>query len=409
VENESQIISVIEKAKKLKNNVRVLGSGHSFTPLISTQDILLKTENLKGLISYDSTKKSARVRAGTKLHALGHILHEHGLAQENLGDIDVQSLAGAMSTGTHGTGIDLGILPSQMLGLTFINGKGEKIECSEQKNPDIFKVAQVSLGLLGVITEIELKLEDSYLLKCESKKEKLDTVLEQFDFLNQENRNFEFLWFPYTNIVQAKLTNKLPTAVPVEHKIKDWFDSFVENNIYDLISKPTRSFPGLSQYIAKLSGQLVPTSTKINWSHKVYATPRKVPFYEMEYSIPYEAFKEVKKECVRIFAQKKFPMHFPTENRFTKGDDIYLSLAHERKSAYIAFHAYKGTDYRDYFKTMEEICVAHEGRPHWGKIHTKTAAYFEKVYPKWNDFLKIREQMDPDQIFVSEYMRSILF
>lgn len=409
VENETQIVSLIEKARKSKSHLRVLGSGHSFTPLISTQDILLTTEKLQGIISHDVAKKSARVAAGTKLRALGNMLHKCGLAQENLGDIDVQSIAGAMSTGTHGTGIDLGVLPSQISALTFINGKGEKIECSEQLHPDIFKAAQVSLGLLGVITEIELKLEESYILKCISNKETLDTVLNKFDTLNQDARNFEFLWFPYTNTVQTKLTYKLQNSVPIEHKFKDWFDSFIENNVYNFISKPTRFFPGFSQYVAKLSGQLVPTSTKVNWSHKVYATPRKVLFYEMEYAVPYEAFRDVKKECVRVFGQKKFPMHFPTENRFGKEDDIYLSLAHKRKSAYISFHAYKGTDYREYFKTMEEICTAHEGRPHWGKIHNKTAAYFEKAYPKWSDFLAIREQMDPDQIFVSDYMRSILF
>lgn len=409
VENETQIISLIEKAKSSKRKIRILGSGHSFTPLVSTRDILLTTEKLQGVISYDLEKKTARVAGGTKLHALGNMLHSYGLAQENLGDIDVQSIAGAMSTGTHGTGVDLGVLSSQILSLTFINGKGEKITCSKTLHPEIFKAAQVSLGLLGVITEIELKLEDKYILKCVSGKETLGHAVENFDALNQGARNFEFLWFPYTNTVQTKLTYKLENALPIEHKFKDWIDSFLENEIYGLLCKPTRFFPSLSAHLAKLSGKLVPTSTKINWSHKIYTTPRKVPFYEMEYAIPYDAFKDVKKECVRVFSQKKFPMHFPTENRFGKEDDIYLSLAHKRKSAYIAFHAYKGTDCKDYFKTMEAICAAHEGRPHWGKIHTRTSSDFQKMYPQWNDFLSIREQMDPDQIFVSEYMRTLLF
>lgn len=409
VENQEDIFQVIEHARKSQKKIRVLGSGHSFSPLISTPDILVTTEKLSGLISCDRNQKSACVAAGTKLHALGKLLHDHGLAQENLGDIDIQSVAGALSTGTHGTGIQLGVLSTQIRSLTFINGKAEKIKCSATLNPEIFKAAQVSLGLLGIITEIELQLEDSYILKCVTGKGTIENVIENFDALNQQARNFEFLWFPYTRIVQTKTTVKMPNAIPVEHKFKDWVDSFFENDLYHLLSKPTRIFPKFSKFVSKISGQLVPTSTKINWSHRVYATPRKVPFYEMEYAVPYECFQDVKKECVRAFEKENFYTHFPTENRFGCQDDIYLSLAHNRKSAYIAFHAYKGTDYKKYFKSMEDICAAYSGRPHWGKIHNQKASYFERVYPKWNDFLTIREKMDPDQIFVTEYMRSLLF
>lgn len=406
-ESEEDIINIVHRANEHGKKIRVVGSGHSFSNLVETNDYILSLDNFRGIIEVAKDKMQVRVKAGTKIKEFGSLLFEHGLAQENLGDIDVQSLAGAISTGTHGTGTAFGNLSTQVTGIRFINGKGEIVNCSATENPDIFKAAQISLGTLGVITELTFKALPAYKLEFSSGKESLDEVLENFGRYNKENRNFEFYWFPHTNIVQTKFSNV--TNLPAkEYGTANYItDMLLENHAFGALSKITNWFPKSSKMVAQISAKAVSTSHKINWSHKVYSLPRLVKFHEMEYNIPIESFKEVKRDVQRAFDKHKFDVHFPTENRFVKGDDIWLSPAYERDSAYIAFHVYKPNPYKGYFKVMEDICASVGGRPHWGKMHTRTFNELTNLYPKWNDFHAIRSQMDPNGIFMTSYMERI--
>ncbi|MCO4294612.1 FAD-binding protein [Solitalea sp. MAHUQ-68] len=405
--SEEEIVQIIHKASKEGKKIRMIGSGHSFSNLVETNDYIVSLDNLRGIISIDKGKQEVTVKAGTKIKEFGHLLFENGLAQENLGDIDVQSLAGAISTGTHGTGTAFGNLSTQLTGIKFINGKGEVIYCSTNENEQLFKAAQVSLGTLGIITELTFKAIPAYKLEFTSGKETLDEVLNNYERYNKENRNFEFYWFPGTNIVQTKFSNASDLPAKEYGTANYITDMLLENHAFGVLSKITNWFPKASKTIAQISAKAVSTSHKINWSHKVYALPRLVKFHEMEYNIPLEAFREVKRDVQKAFDKHKFDVHFPTENRFVKGDDIWLSPAYERDSAYIAFHVYKPNPYKEYFKVMEDICLAVGGRPHWGKMHTRTGADFEKLYPKWNDFQAIRQEMDPEGIFLSPYMQQI--
>lgn len=388
------------------NKIRVVGSGHSFTPLVACNDIIVSLDNYQGIIHVDKQNKTVKVKAGTKLKYLGELLFQHQLAQENLGDINVQSIAGALSTGTHGTGIQFGTLSTQIVGIEFINGNGTIINCSEIENSEIFKAAQISLGTLGIITALTLRLEDTYVLEFHSKKENINTVFQELNSYNENTRNFEFYWFPYTNIAQTKFNN-ISNKNPVENKFGDWFDNFMENTLYGFLSAFTIYKPSLAQPLSKLSAALVSTTSKVNYSHKVYALPRSVLFNEMEYNIPYEMFETVKTACIKAFNQKKFNIHFPTENRFVAADNIWLSPANERKSAYIAFHAYKGQDYTSYFETMENICRNYGGRPHWGKMHNCTSNDLQNMYPHWNKFIEIKNKMDPKKVFETPYLKKL--
>ncbi|NBA84917.1 FAD-binding protein [Emticicia sp. CRIBPO] len=405
--SEDELVKIVRNCIDLKKKIRIIGSGHSFTRLCETDQVLISLDHYKGIVSVNKEAREITVKAGTKIYEFGDLSHQLGLAQENLGDIDRQSMAGSISTGTHGTGIGFGNISTQVTAIRFVNGKGEVVNCSETDNHDIFKATQISLGSFGIILELTFRLTESYKLEFTSGKENLFDVLGRYDEINKTTRNFEFYWFPHTETVQTKYSN-VSEKEAKDNKLGLWFDNVMENHLFNAVSFPTRYIPSLSSSVAKLSAALSGTSSKVNWSHKVYALPRTVLFNEMEYNVPYEAFADVKKEVVRVFKDRKFDVHFPTENRFVKGDDIWLSPAYQRQSAYIAFHVYKGNPHQHYFKVMEDICRSYDGRPHWGKMHTLQAADFQKIYPKWEDFQAVRKTQDPEGIFLSDYLREVL-
>lgn len=402
VEEIQQIIIENKHGRK----IRVKGSGHSFTPLVACNDIMIDLNNYHGLIEVDKERKTAKVKAGTTISQLGNILFEHNLAQINLGDIDAQTIAGAISTGTHGTGLRFGNISTQIVEIEFINGSGEFIRCSNSENQAIFKCAQISLGAIGIITAITLQLQDSYVLEFTSSKMDVHQAIENVELYNKQNRNFEFYWFPYTKVAQLKFSNE-SSKQPKQNAFGNFMDDFLENDVFNILSKTTLISQSFIPRLAKLSAALVSTSNKVNQSHKVYALPRRVLFNEMEYNIPYEHFADVKRLCIKRFGENNYSTHFPTENRFAASDDIWLSPAYNRISAYIAFHAYRGQDYQTYFADMEAICLEAGGRPHWGKMHTLTAVQLEQRYPMFNEFVRVKEKMDPNKIFETPYIKTI--
>lgn len=407
---EEQIVDIIKYAKAQGLKVRVYGSGHSWTHLAEAQgQILINLDNCQGVVQVDKNTKQVTVKAGSKLYALSGWLEKEGLAMQNMGDINKQAFAGALSTGTHGTGISFGIIPTQVVKLIFINGKGEKITCSNEENSEIFKAAQVSLGALGVITEVTIQAVDLYNLHIQKKKEKLSQIIPQLPQIVANNRHFEFYWFPYTDTIQSKYLN-ITSEKPNVSSFKKWFnDIFLENNAFKLLSEVSRIIPGSgsSKTVSQISGLAISNSSEINVSHKVFSTERLVKFVEMEYGVPAEKGPECLLAIKEFIEKNKIKVHFPIEFRYVKGDDIYISPAYGRDTVFISCHMYLGMPYEAYFRGVEEIFLRFEGRPHWGKMHYQTAAYFEKIYPKWHEFLAIRKQMDPDGLFLNEHLRAI--
>jgi FAD/FMN-containing dehydrogenase len=289
-----------------------------------------------------------------------------------------------------------------------VNGKGEIVECSETENQDLFKAAQVSLGTLGVITQITLQCVPAYKLALQNNKEKIDNVINTFQDSIQNHRNFEFYWFPYTEGAWTKTAN-IVTDQPDKLGIVNYLNDVVlENYAYKLLAETARVFPSFNQTVCNISAALIPTVRKVYHSHKVYATTRLVRFNEMEYNVPLDAFEEVFKEMKKTITHRKFNIHFPIEHRVVKADDIYLSPAYNRDSAYIACHVYNKKDFKPYFKALEEIFLAHGGRPHWGKMHTLNVEQVKAKYPKFDDFKKHQNKQDPNGLFLNGYLKNLL-
>ncbi len=405
---ETAIQELVRKALKERRQIRLIGSGHSFTPLSATEDLLISLDDYQGLIRIDEERQQATVKAGTKLSRLGALLFERGLAMENMGDIDRQSIAGTISTGTHGTGLSFGTISTQVRAIRMINGLGEIIECSENERTDLFKAAQVSLGALGIITQITLQCIPRYKLELINEKKRLSEILDQYAKLIQNNRNFEFYWFPQTDYVMTKTSNLANGKAD-----KAGFSSFVqeyllENLAFKLLCEYAWRFPSKNKWVSGFSAKAVGYSRKVYYSHKVYATPRLVRFNEMEYNVPLEDYEAVMNAIVGCISRNNFPVHFPIENRFVKKDDIFLSPAYGRDSAYIACHVYARKPYETYFKALEEIFKSFDGRPHWGKIHTLKSVDLRERYPKFGDFLVHRASQDPEELFLSPYLKHLL-
>ncbi len=405
--SEEEMRMIIQQANQNKKTIRMVGNGHSFSDLIKTNSLLVSMDNWSGLLDVDSKNKIARIKSGSNIKTVGEWLFDNGLAQENLGDIDVQSIAGAFSTGTHGTGISFGTLSTQIKQLTFINGLGQKITCSEEENKEIFKAAQVSLGALGMITEYEIQCQEKYVLELKNIKGNLYNCLENLEKYKSENRNFEFYYFPFTDIVQMKFSNITDKEAKSGGIGQYLNDIILENGALKVVSEISRIFPSQSRRVSKLCGALVGESQRCTWSHQVFATARWVKFTEMEYNIPTEHFSDCLLEIKEKIEAEHYDLHFPIECRFVKQDDIYLSPAYQRDSAYIAVHMYKGMPHEKYFNDIENIFKKYNGRPHWGKMHTRTANDLKELYPKWNDFLKIRKEMDPNGIFLNPHLKEL--
>jgi len=270
--SEEEIQKLVLKAANDRKKIRVIGTGHSFTPLCKTEDILISLDKYQGLITVDKGIVQAIVKAGTKLNALGELLFKEGMAMENLGDIDVQSIAGTISTGTHGTGTSFGTISTQVIALRFINGKGEVVSCSETENRELFKAAQVSMGVLGIITQVTLQCVPLYKLHIKTKAENMQEVLVDLPVRLSNNRNFEFYWMPYTDKLATKSSNIVEnTSVDQVGFFNYWSEYVLENYAFKVICEYATLFPSKTQAVSKLTANLITDVEKVYYSHKIYA------------------------------------------------------------------------------------------------------------------------------------------
>ena len=400
-----EIVEVVKTAVSQNKTIRLIGAGHSFTPVAQTDSLMVSLDNYQGIESVDDETGYVKVRAGTRLHQLGQALQAHGLAQENLGDINVQSIAGAVSTGTHGTGASLRTIATQVVAMTLVNGHGERVTISAAENSKLLNAARISLGMLGIIVDVTLRTVPAYKLHAQIQPAQLDDVLTHLS-THKANRHFEFFWFPHTQAVQLKEMN-ITDAPAQKEGFGTWLnDVVIENGAFELISRLSRRFPNRTPQFNRLSGRFISEVEKVNHSHKVFATTRTVRFEEMEYNIPAEAFTDCVREIEATIDRQQFAVNFPIECRFVAADEIWLSPAYQRESAYLAVHMYKGMPYQEYFAAMERIFKKFNGRPHWGKRHNFTPEDVHASYPKAAEFLQTRETMDPQGIFLNDHLKN---
>ena len=404
-ETELALIALVKKCHQQKCHIRVIGSGHSFTRLIETNDTLISLDKLQGIINVDRDAHQVTVWGGTKIKVLGEHLASVGLAQINLGDIDVQSIAGAISTGTHGSGATLGSVATQVVGMRLVTASGDVIDCSETEHRDIFKAAQVSMGMLGIITQVTLQCMPAYTLDYHWYKQSLQDVIHNLDKLKQ-HRHFEFYWLPHTETTLVKTMNITNQPAQSKSLFRQFNENVLENLVFWGFSATARKFPEQSKRIARMMSTLISNGHDVTASHETFATVRMVKFQEMEYNIPAEYFVDCLCAIKAAITREDVSVHFPLECRFVAADDIPLSPAYQRDSAYIAVHMFKGMDYRPYFNLVEDIFRSYNGRPHWGKLHTRTAAELQTLYPQWDHFMDLRAQLDPDGCFLNDYLRS---
>lgn len=406
--SEAEVVEVVRLAASEGKTLRLVGEGHSFSPVVQTDEYILSLTKLRGLIEVDQEAGTATAWAGTPIKEVNEALYQRGLAMINLGDIDVQSLAGATATGTHGTGTAFGNISSEIVGFNIVTADGQLRHCSREENTPLFEAGRISLGVLGVLTKITINVVPTYKLEYTSGTGNFDVIMEEIDRLNAENRNFEYYYFPYSETLQFKTSNE--TDRPVKHnRIAAYLnDVLLENSALQICCQLGIWFPRWCKAIGRAMAKAIPTRTIIDYSHRVYATVRYVRFKEMEYNIPIEHFDACMRAVKAQIETREYKVFFPIECRFVKGDDCWLSPAYQRNSAYIAVHMPAKMAHEPYFTEMEQLFMRYGGRPHWGKMHNRKAADLAPAYERWEDFRTLRAELDPHGMFLSPYLKRLL-
>ncbi|HEX8743396.1 MAG TPA: D-arabinono-1,4-lactone oxidase [Thermoleophilaceae bacterium] len=407
--SEDDVVAAVGRAAAAGRPVRVAGAGHSFSDIVLTDGHLLDLGGMDRVLSADPASGLAEVEAGVSIHDLGPALGRHGLALENQGDVDAQSIAGAVSTATHGTGSGFRNLSAQVAGLRLIAGDGEPVDCSEEVEPELFRAARVGLGALGVITRVTLRCAPLYTLRRSDAPRPLDEALDRLGELVDGHERFELFVFPYTRTALTRVTETTADDPAPPSPAAEWVeDVLVENLALGLFSRAGRALPAAIPALNRTIARMLRPSERVDRSYRIYANTRRVRFTEMEYAVPREAGREALERVMAMVERRRLPISFPLEFRFVAGDDAYLSPSNGRATAYVAVHAYRGMEHETYFRAVESIMREYDGRPHWGKRHYRTAADLAPAYPDWDRFAEARERLDPNRRFRNDYLDRVL-
>jgi len=406
--SELEVVEVVRRAVAERLRVKVVGSGHSFTGIAVPDEVMVDLTRMNRVVNVDHTRGVITVQAGIVLSDLNAYLELHQLSMPNLGDVTYQTLAGAVSTSTHGTGLQRTGLAAQIRAFKLVAASGEVLACDPGQNAEIFHCGRVSLGALGVITEVTLNVVPAFNLRAVEQPMRISHVLDNFAQLIEENDFFEFYWVPHTKWALTKANNVSTDAIDSPGRFATWYNKmFMENYAFGLLCRVGKLFPKL---IPKLA-TILPSSGRVeyvNVSHRIFSSKRLVKFYEMEYSIALESLVPALREVMQMVEDRGFTISFPVEVRCTGSDDIPLSTSTGRRSAYIAVHMFKGSAYTEYFSAVETILRKYEGRPHWGKIHNLNANDISSLYPEYQRFIEVRNQLDPEGVFTNDYLRRVL-
>ena len=404
-----EVAGEVRKAGADGLTVRMAGTGHSFSPAAATDGVLLRPGGLTGIRSVDPAAGLVTVEAGCPLQALNAELLAQGLSLANMGDIQVQTVAGAIQTGTHGTGRDIGGMAAQVAGLEMVLADGSIATCSATDSPDLFDAARIGLGALGVLTAVTFRVVPAFLLEAREEPMGWSEVISRLDELTSENEHFEFYWFPHTEGCLTKRNNRSAGPARPLGRVRYLIDDeFLSNTVFGVTCRLGHAVPAVIKTVNGVAGRALGTRSYTDAAYKVFTSPRRVRFKEEEYAIPRESLRDVLGEVRALFARRDWRISFPIEVRVTPGDDVWLSTAYRRSSAYIAIHVFHASAHQEYFRDVEAVMTAVGGRPHWGKMHTRTADYLSQAYPKHGDFVALRDDLDPERRFGNAYLAQVL-
>ena len=405
-----ELAVAVAAAAAVGRRVRPIGSGHSFSGVGRPEDVQLVLDRHTGLVDVDATGL-ATVRAGTTLHRLCAELAARGWALTNLGDIDRQTIAGALSTGTHGTGAEFGGLTSQVRALELVLADGSLLRCSPAEHPEVFSAARLGLGALGVLSTVTLQTVPAFALRAEEGPGRLPELVESFDDYMTSADHVEFYWFPHTDRCLTKRNTRVPLAdglVPLPRWRTIWDDEVVANGALAGVVAAGRRAPGLVRPFAAVSARALGSRTMTDAAHRVFVSRRRVRFQEMEYAVPREAGPELLTELHRAVERSDWQVSLPVEVRVAAADDVPLSTAYGRSSAYVAVHVPARGEPGEYFATFEAIARSLGGRPHWGKLHGLDADALRTCHPLFDEFTGLRDRLDPAGVFGNAHLDRVL-
>ncbi|MBG6057241.1 FAD-linked oxidoreductase [Cryobacterium sp. MP_M5] len=391
--------------------VKAVGSGHSFSGIAVAPGVQLDLNGLSGLVAVDESRGQVTLAAGTRLHQLPALLAPRGLALANMGDIDRQTIAGATSTGTHGTGGGFGGLATQITAVTLVTADGGLLRVNAAENAELLPAARLGLGALGILVDVTVQCVPRFLLHAVETAEPLEEVLEGYLERSRTVDHFEFYWFPHTISALTKSNTRLPgdaARVPVG-RVAGWVDDeLLANGAYRAICAASTALPGLVPGFNRLAERLAGRREYTDASHRVFISHRTVRFHEMEYALPRHLVPAALREVRALIDARGWRISFPLEVRSAAADELWLSTAQGRETGYIAVHRYHREDPAEYFHAVEAIMRAHDGRPHWGKMHYRDAETLRPAYPRFADFLQVRDRLDPERRFSNSYLERVL-
>ncbi len=405
---EEEIIAAVKRAGHAGERLKVAGSGHSFTDIACTGGRMLRLDRYDNVLEIDRAGGRVTVEAGITINALADELAKHGLAFQNLGDIGYQAIAGAVSTATHGTGVKLGNLATQIVGMRLVLADGGLLDVSADRDEDVFRAAQVSVGALGVISTITLQCVPAFTLACREVPGKIDDILDSYEDRVGAHDHFWFWWFPHTDGCVVKTYDRTDEPAQPRSRMREYVeDMLLGNHVARAMLRLGRARPSL---IPRISRMAVSTFSHqySDRSDRVFTTPRLMRFAEMEYAIPRGHVVEAVREIRRVIDERGYRISFPVECRAVASDDIFLSPSHGRETGYVAVHVFQGMEYEPYFRDVEAIMRGFGGRPHWGKIHFQTHQTLRESYPAWGRFAAVRARLDPHGRFANAYLDRVL-
>ncbi|TCB99613.1 FAD-binding protein [Micromonospora zingiberis] len=379
--DEDEVRDLIVRARESGRTLRPVGSGHSSSPLVRTDGLLVSLDRMAGVI--DKAGEFATVLGGTRLKALGEGLYDAGLAMDNLGDVDYQSIAGATATGTHGTGLGFGNLSTQVTGVRLVTGTGETLDISADQNAELLPAARLSLGVLGVVTQLTLGVQPRYELRRRAWCAPVEWTLDHLAELQHTNRNMDFYWYPRSDLTQVRTMNRADDAQDGQPwSTRQLLESGPAGELREIEVGPT---------------------------HRTIPRHRELRFEEIEYMLPSDAFPACFAEVRRrILSRHRRTVGWRVLVRTIAGDDIWLSNAYGRPTTTIACLQNTSLPYEEYFRDMEAVFRRYGGRPHWGKKHWLTARELRPLLPRWDDFQEVRRRLDPDGVFLTPDLARLL-
>jgi L-gulonolactone oxidase len=406
--SREELAEAVGAAAAAGERVKITGSGHSFTEAAMTEATMVRLDALRGMLEADRDSGLVKVGAGTVLRDLNGELAALGLGLENMGDIDAQTVAGAISTGTHGTGAGFGNISARVEAVEMVLADGSVRELTAA-DPELLRAARIGVGALGAISAVTLRCFPSFTLRREDSAHQLADVLDRFDEYAERNDHFELFTFPYSDralVLERNRTSEAPK--PKSRVVALLNDVLLENWTLEAMAATGRRWPRTIPALARFAGLVATGTNNQDRSDRIFVNQRNVRFTEMEYAVPRADGPTAVRRVVEWVRSNRFPVFFPIEVRVAAGDDASLSAAHERDVAYIAVHQYRGMEWRPYFEAVESIMNDYGGRPHWGKRHFQTAATLAPRYPKWSEFQTARDALDPGRVFANEYTERVL-